>query len=104
MDLHIRHIYSSAWEEDGGDARAAKGPADIVVCLSNGEKYVASFVAFEQIGELRRTYRLSGEYLHGAYFWSKHLVLVDDCRPATVQRVVAHLLEEGELGEAFGKI
>ncbi|MCB0615575.1 MAG: hypothetical protein KDC75_19790 [Phaeodactylibacter sp.] len=59
MDLHIRHIYSSAWTEDGGDARAVKGLADIVVCLSNGEQYVASFGAGRRKTSLRGRRSLS---------------------------------------------
>ena len=104
MDELIRHIYSSAWEEGVDDAGAAIGPADVVVCLTNGEKFVASFFSYDQIAELRRVHQASGEFLHGAYFWSKHLVLVENCGPPFVRRVVEHLLEEGELAEVFDKV
>ncbi|MBK8493320.1 MAG: hypothetical protein IPL49_21180 [Saprospirales bacterium] len=80
------------------------GPADVVVCLTSGEKFVASFFSYDQIAELRRVHQASGEFLHGAYFWSKNLVLVQDQRMTTVHRIIHHLLEEGEFREVFEEI
>ncbi len=89
----IKDIYCSAVE---GEPSA---PADVVVTMADGERYVASFIPFGCISDLLKPKR--GET---AYFWAKHLVLVSDCRPDTVERVVRAMAEEGELGEGFGRV
>lgn len=104
MELTIKQIYSSLSEENSGEAAVRHGPADIVVKLANGEEYVASFFSYDKIEALRREHRISGDYLNGEYYWNKYMVLVEDCRLPAVERVVNHLLEEGEFGEVFARV
>ena len=104
MSLSIHHIYSSAEEIGINQEEASKGPADIIVQLSDGYQYIASFVAYEQIGELRELHRHSGDFLYGEYYWCKNLVIVADCRMDAVRRVVEHMLEEGDFRAAFEKM
>jgi hypothetical protein len=76
----------------------------VVVCLTNGAQYVASFVTYDHIEKIRRENRRSGACLNGAYFWSKNMVLVEDGRAETVRRIVEYLVEEGEFLEAFRRV
>lgn len=96
METDVKHIYCSA--STGGEV-ATQAPADVVVTMTNGDRYIASFIPYACIAGL-----LQPKADGSTYFWSKHLVLVKDCRPETVERVVRAMLEEGELGEGFGRI
>lgn len=89
----IKDIYCSAVD---GEPPA---PADVVVTMANGERYAASFIPYPCIAGLLKPHNN-----HAAYFWAKHLVLVPDCKPDTVERVVRAMAEEGELGEGFGRV
>ena len=89
----IKDIYCSAVD---GEPPA---PADVVVTMADGERYVASFSPFGCIADL-----LKPKWGETAYFWAKHLVLAPDCKPETVERVVRAMLEEGELGEGFERV
>lgn len=104
MSLSILHIYSSAEGRETNKEEASKGPVDIIVQLSDGYQYIASFIAYDQIGELRELHRHSGAFLYGAYYWSKNLVIVSDCRLVVVRLVVEHMLEEGDFRAAFERI
>ncbi|MCB0535490.1 MAG: hypothetical protein KDD14_25015 [Saprospiraceae bacterium] len=104
MEVKVDRIYSAA---AGGGANGEEingSPADIIVHLTNGDQYIASFFTYAKIEELRRLHRQNGAYLRGCYFWSKNMVLVEDCLPKTIEKIVEHLLEEGEFREAFEKI
>lgn len=67
--------------------------------MTDGERYVASFIPYDCIAEL-----LKPRWGEAAYFWAKHLVLVPDCKLDTVERVVRAMAAEGELGEGFGRV
>lgn len=89
----IKDIYCSA-----GDGEPS-APADVVVTLANGDRYIASFLPYDCIADLLKP-RLDDI----VYFWAKNLVLVPDCKPDTVEQVVRAMAAEGELGEGFEKI
>jgi hypothetical protein len=93
MEPEVKHIYCSA---PPGDENT---PADVVVTLTNGERYTASFIPYACIAGL-----LQPKADGSAYFWGKHLVLAPDCKPETVERVVRAMMEEGELEEGFGRV
>jgi len=77
---------------------------EVIVFLSNGEKYTASFFSFENILQLRMKFQMTGEYLAGSYFFLNNLVLVEDCSTQTVRKVVEHLIDEGNFRGAFKRI
>ncbi|MCB0594479.1 MAG: hypothetical protein H6557_13040 [Lewinellaceae bacterium] len=104
MSLAIDRIYISNEEEKQEGAFLNHEGTDVIVSMKSGEKFHASFFSFDSLEGLRRRYFKSGEFLHGAYFWSKRMVLVKDCSRETIERVVTDLLEGGELWEAFMRL
>lgn len=93
MEPEVKHIYCSA---PPGEESA---PADVVVTMTNGDRYAASFIPYACIAGLLKP-KADGS----AYFWGKHLVLVPDCKQETVEGVVKAMVEEGELGEGFERV
>jgi hypothetical protein len=93
MHAGIKNIYCSA------SAVEEPAPADVVVTMTDGERYVASFIPYGCIADL--LIPRCGEV---AYFWAKHMVLVPDCKPDTVEQVVRAMAAEGELGEGFERV
>jgi hypothetical protein len=39
--------------------------------------------------------------MDGLYFWEKNTVIVEECTSATIEMIVRHVIDEGELQEAF---
>ena len=93
MVTEVKQIYCSALLDED------VAPADVVVTLMNGDRYVASFIPYNCIPRLLQTHADGS-----AYFWSKYMVLVNDCHPDTIDQVVRSMVEEGELREVFGRI
>jgi hypothetical protein len=89
----IKGIYCSA-----GDGEPPV-PADVVVTMASGNRYIASFIPYGCIENLLKP-KLEGV----AYFWAKNLVFVPNCKPDTVEKVVRTMVDEGEVGEVFEKI
>lgn len=77
---------------------------DVIVCLDNGEKYVASFSSFIKIQNQRLEHKQKGDFLDGKYFWEKNMLLIDDCSEASVKEVINHLIAEGEFMNVFERI
>ncbi len=100
MDLKVKKIYipNQDYEEV---TTVDPGSADVIVLAESGSKYVASFFSYDDIEEKRRQNKRNGEYLDGLYFWDKNMVIVEECSPKTIQKVVQHLIDEGEFQEAF---
>lgn len=101
MKLEVANIHSSVANSEPNSKEFIYGPADIIVVLSNNKKYLASFLSFRYLEEMFRK-KLEGENSHpDLFFWSKSIVVVKNCRIETIERVVDHLLEEGEFLEVF---
>jgi len=70
---------------------------DVIVYLSNGAKYIASFSTFLKIESQRLEYSQNGKY-----FWEKNMILIDNCEEGNIKMLVNHLLEEGDFLNVFG--
>lgn len=104
MNPAIDRIYISNEDVKLENALSGDEGTDVIVSMKSGEKFHASFFSFDSLEGLRQRHFKSGEFLHGAYFWSKRMVLVQDCSRETIEKVVVNLLEEGELWEAFMRL
>jgi hypothetical protein len=113
MGLCIKDLYLSA---DSNPVEGKHNPknenTDVIVlaetCDANHKKstakYVASFFSYDNINALKSHHSKTGEYLNGKYFFSKNMLLIDDCSMENVREVVEHLMEEGEFGAVFREI
>jgi len=77
---------------------------DVVIELNSGEKYIASFLTYQNIESLRKENFKSGDFLHGKYFWTKNIVLIDNCSKKSISNVVQFLSDNGDFSEVFKKI
>lgn len=104
MPLTVKQIYTSSGECGKEEPGNSQRPFDVVVHMDNGEQYVASFFTYRNIEEIRKENQRTGACLNGLYFWSKNMVLVEDCNPKTVRIIVEGLLEDGEFGVVFERV
>lgn len=104
MSEGIELIYLSV-EKNGTDIiQYDTESTDVIVVLGNGEKYVAAFFSYKNIDLLRQMHYQNGEFLQGKYFWTKNMVLIDNCNKDSIQEVIKHLMDEGNFKDVFEKI
>lgn len=77
---------------------------DVIVQMDSGEKYIASFLTYENLESLRRENLKSGAFLNGKYYWMKNMLLIDDCSKERIKLIINHLLDEGNFDSVFKKI
>ena len=77
---------------------------DVIVRLSSGERYIASFFTFQNMNQIRKENLASGYFLSGKYFWKKNMVLIDKCDKHHITEVIQHLIEEGDFKFVFNHI
>lgn len=85
---------------------------DVIVVIEEEEntgekvlkKYVASFFTYLNIKSLNSIHGNSGEFLKGKYFFSKNMILINDCHPANIKTVVEDMVDEGNFREIFRSI
>lgn len=113
MDAKIRELYLSAqFGKNEQSADYKTGNTDVIVSLENrteaGEiqttKYLASFFTYHNIGELQNQHQATGEFLKGKYFFSKNMLLIDECSFENVKLIIQDLIEEGNFQEVFFKM
>lgn len=113
MCLKIKNLYLSAELKRDSMDDVNNFNTDVIVLVEeddeNGSrkknvKYIASFFTYANIFELQSHHIKTGEYLNGKYFYSKNMVLIDNCSIESIQAVVNHLMEEGEFREAFKRL
>jgi hypothetical protein len=39
--------------------------------------------------------------MDGLYFWDKNMVIVEECTSSMIEKIVRHMIDEGEFQEAF---
>ena len=74
---------------------------DIQVNFSDGSFYAATFFTIENIKALFEKNRRSGECASGLYFFCPDMVVVETLNLDSIERVVEHLVDSGDLGIAF---
>lgn len=100
----INKIFLSNAPGGKGKAPEVIDHTDVIVRFSDGEIYVAAFFTYEGLLLIRERHQSSGEFLNGAYFWAESLLVIDRCSPENVERVVRHLLDEGDFLSVFRKL
>ncbi|MEL6257185.1 MAG: hypothetical protein AAFR87_34640, partial [Bacteroidota bacterium] len=64
----------------------------------------ACFFSHKKIESLRAEFKQTGENLSGLYIWNKDMLIVENCRLETIEKVIQHLLDEGEFFEVFRRL
>ena len=92
-------IEAEEWGE--GEWDPEDEASDVVVTRADGERWIASFVAYGHVATLVARNRESGECLAGTYLWASDLILVERIARPTIEAVVADLLRDGGFESAF---
>ncbi len=104
MHPEIDRLYLSGISEQGEDVDFEDTNTDVIVVLSNGQKYIAAFFTLKNVENMNLQNEATGRKLDGKYFWAKNMVLIDRCDPESVEAVVKDLIEEGDFKEVFERI
>jgi hypothetical protein len=93
--------HSITWIEDEFGIDPADDNVDVLVDFASGERYTATFFTVDNLRSLLEKFRESGECAGGLYVWSTRMIVVERLTKANVERVIADLLDTGELPTAF---
>ena len=104
MAVYVKNIFSTAAFFDRYKDNEERESTDVIVTLSNDEKYLATFFTFDYVNKSKVNFKESGEYLNGKCFYYNNMVLIDELSLPSIKEVVIHLFEEGVLSENFKKI
>ncbi len=76
---------------------------DVIIRMKNGDLFGASFFAYKSIEVLRQKHLKNGAFLNGNFFWTKGMVLINDCSKKSIQETVQYMIDEGDFSTAFTK-
>lgn len=102
--IGIDNIWIEAEEWTEGQWDYDNDNTDVIVTLTNGEKYVGSFFTYSNIQELTNKNKQTGENLNGKYLWSSDMILIDKCSRQDIEQVINELLKQDELTSVLTKI
>ncbi|QDX94574.1 hypothetical protein EEL32_18130 [Brevibacillus laterosporus] len=77
---------------------------DVIITFSDNTRWIASFFTYQNIESLRKQNQETGEKLHGTFYWSSDMVLIDNTKRETIEKVVNHLIESNWFDMIFSKI
>ena len=104
MQFQIERIYLTADFDEYKDEGKQNSNTDVIVVLTNGQKYVASFFAYNNIQAMVEKNKETGDFFEGKYFWAKGMLLIEDCTRELIAKVLEHLIEEGDFDHVFQKL
>ena len=106
MELNnlVNEIWIAAenWEE--GQWNYDNDNTDVIVTMSNGDRYVGSFFTYSNISSLTEKNMKTGECLSGKYLWSSDMILIDRCSRIDIEKVIYDLIIQDMLTSVFRKI
>lgn len=104
MNYRIKNIHLSVQKLGLPSIDYSREHTDVIVELTQGDVYAASFFTYESLEVIRKKNQENGDFLQGKYFWSECMVIVEDCSLKTVKKVVVHLIDEGDFIDVFKKL
>lgn len=104
MKQRIQKILLSSETELNDKSDLQDAHTDVIVKMNDGEKYVASFFTYKNLKTLQLLHREENDFLGGKYFWVKGMLMVENCKRQTIEKVVGDLIDEGDFERVFRKI
>lgn len=102
--VEIEDLFLSIEKETSETFDATNENTDVIVRLSDGQQYIASFFTYDNIHKLSAEHQKSKEFLSGKYFWIDNMMLVENCSKKNIREVVEYLIDEGDFKYVFRKI
>jgi hypothetical protein len=93
--------YSITWIEDEFGIDPEDDNVDVFVDFASGERYTATFFTLHNLRSLLEKFRETGECASGLYVWSTGMIVIKRLTKDNVEKVVADLLDRGDLPKAF---
>ena len=70
---------------------------DTILTLDDGTIWTATFFTYQNILSLTRKNKKSGECLHGLYFCSAGMILIERLNKSNIQSVISDLLKDNTI-------
>ncbi len=77
--------------------------SDVLVTMTDGSRWGATFFSYANIATLAANNQASGECIGGHYFWARDMILVDEVSRQRIAAVIDHLLVTGEFEQVFAR-
>lgn len=103
MIIDIYEIWIEAEEWAVGEYSIQDDNTDVLVKLTNGDNWVATFFTYNNIAKLLEKNKQTGEMLSGKYFWSSNMILIDEISRERIQEVITTLINDGTFNQVFTK-
>ena len=100
-ELKVEKIFITAHHQIDNSSGKNDENTDVIVLLTDGHKYTASFFTYAFIEKMREANKLTGDFLGGKYYWAKNMVLVEACTEEIINPVVKDIIDEGEFVDVF---
>lgn len=104
MNNQIKNIWIEAENWEAGHWNYDDDNTNVIVTMTNGDRFVATFYTYSNIERLRKKFQASGESLFGKYFYATDMILIDRCSREDIEIVINNLMNNGELETVFRKI
>ena len=101
MEYEIRQIHLSVEKLGLPDINYGEENTDVIVEMTDGNLYAASFYSYGNLDKVIARHRASGEFLDGKYFWVEGMVFVLNCEMNTIAEVVRYQIDEGDFDRIF---
>jgi hypothetical protein len=102
--IGIKEINIAAENLAKGEWNYKDDNTDVIVTTTENKRYVATFFTYQNIESLRRKNKKTGECFEGKYFWGSDMILIDDCSRNNIEKVISHLIKEGDFLQIFNEI
>ena len=89
MDIKIENIFlTNEFNVNSKAVDETNTNTDVIVQINSGEKFIASFLSYTNVERMRNENFNSGVFLNGKYFWTKNILIIDNCEKNNVRTVI----------------
>ena len=89
------------WAE--GEWTPSDDSSNVWVEFENGTRWAATFFSYQNILSLKEKNQVTGECLRGKYFCATDMILIDEISRASIEAVIANLIEENNFDVYFSQ-
>lgn len=77
---------------------------DVIVCLKEGGKYKANFIALKKLRKEFETHQKKATNYARQYYWSENMVIVKNMNKKNLLPMIEYMIEEGDFQLIFEKL
>lgn len=102
-ELHLSRDFGISDDTTGSDL--VEG-TDVIVYLEDNKtvkEYIATVFTYDEIQAQYKNNCKVGDFLNGEYFFKPNLLIVKYCSRESLEKIVNHLIKEGDFMSVFRK-